>query len=165
LPKQIKPTITMALQKGDKAPDFKLFNTEKKEVSLDDFKGKNLIIHFFPLAFTGVCTTQLCTMRDNIEYYTRLNAEVLGVSIDSIFSLGKFRTEQNYTFDLLSDFNKKMIQDYGVFCENFVFGMNGVAKRAAFVIDQEGVIQYAEVLESAGNLPDFGAIKATLEAL
>ena len=155
----------MALQKGDKAPSFKLFNTEKKEVSLEGFKGKNLIIHFFPAAFTGVCTTQLCTMRDNIEYYTKLNAEVVGISVDTLFSLGKFKTEQNYTFDLLSDFNKETIQAYEAYYETFVFGMHGVAKRAAFVIDKEGVIQYAEVLESAGNLPDFMAIKATLEAL
>lgn len=155
----------MVLQKGDKAPSFTLFNSDKKQVSLEDFKGKNLIIHFFPAAFTGVCTAQLCTMRDDIEYYTRLNAVVLGISIDTVFSLGKFKTEQNYTFDLLSDFNKKAIQEYGVYFENFAFGMTGVAKRAAFVIDGEGTIQYAEVLDNPGNLPDFLAIKASLESL
>jgi peroxiredoxin len=155
----------MSLNKGDKAPSFSLFNSDKKQVSLSDFKGKNLIIHFYPAAFTGVCTAQLCTMRDNIEYYTRLNAEVLGISVDTVFSLGKFKSEQNYSFDLLSDFNKQTIQDYGVYNENFVLGMKGVAKRAAFVIDGEGIIQYAEVLENAGNLPDFSAIKAALEAI
>ena len=96
---------------------------------------------------------------------TKLNAEVLGISVDTVFSLGKFKTEQNYTFDLLSDFNKQAIQDYGVYAENFVFGMKGVSKRAAFVIDSEGIIQYAEVLENAGNLPDFLAIKTSLESL
>jgi peroxiredoxin len=155
----------MTLQKGDKAPSFTLYNSDKKKISLEDFKGKNLIIHFYPAAFTGVCTAQLCTMRDNIEYYTKLNAEVLGISVDTVFSLGKFKTEQNYTFDLLSDFNKQTIQDYGVYAENFVFGMKGVSKRAAFVIDSEGIIQYAEVLENAGNLPDFLAIKTSLESL
>lgn len=155
----------MSLQKGDKAPSFTLYNSDKKKVSLEDFKGKNLIIHFYPAAFTGVCTTQLCTMRDNMEYYTKLNAEVLGISVDSVFTLDKFKAEQNYTFDLLSDFNKETIRDYGVYFENFVFGMKGVASRAAFVIDGEGIIQYAEVLDNPGNLPDFGAIKATLEAL
>lgn len=155
----------MALQKGDKAPNFTLFNTDKQTVSLSELAGKNVIIHFFPAAFTGVCTEQLCTMRDDINYYTKLNATVLGISVDSPFTLGKFKAEQNYNFDLLSDFNKNTIKDFGVYRENFVFGMNGVANRAAFVIDSEGVVQYAEVLENPGNLPDFIAIKTTLESL
>lgn len=155
----------MALQKGDKAPNFTLFNTDKQTVSLSELAGKNVIIHFFPAAFTGVCTEQLCTMRDDINYYTKLNATVLGISVDSPFTLGKFKAEQNYNFDLLSDFNKNTIKDFGVYRENFVFGMNGVANRAAFVVDSEGVIQYAEVLENPGNLPDFIAIKTTLESL
>lgn len=152
----------MALQKGDQAPDFKLFNSELKEVSLADFKGKSLIIHFFPAAFTGVCTTQLCTMRDDLNYYTNLNAAVVGISVDSPFTLGKFKAQENYNFDLLSDFNKETAQAYHAYYENFVFNMKGVARRAAFVVDAEGVVQYAEVLESAGDLPNFAAIKATL---
>ncbi|WP_428660631.1 redoxin domain-containing protein [Runella sp.] len=155
----------MSLQKGDKAPSFTLYNTEKKQVSLEDFKGKNLIIHFFPAAFTGVCTAQLCTMRDDIEYYTRLGAEVVGISVDSLFTLGKFKAEQKYSFDLLSDFNKETSQAFGAFYDTFVFGMKGVSRRAAFVVDGEGIIQYAEVLENAGELPDFVAIKASLEQL
>ncbi len=155
----------MSLQKGDKAPSFTLYNTEKKQVSLEDFKGKNLIIHFFPAAFTGVCTTQLCTMRDDLGYYTKLGAEVVGISVDSLFTLGKFKEEQKYNFDLLSDFNKETSQVFGAYYDNFVFDMKGVSRRAAFVIDGEGIVQYAEVLESAGNLPDFTAIKATLEQL
>jgi glutaredoxin-dependent peroxiredoxin len=155
----------MALQKGDKAPNFTLFNSDKQAVSLSDLAGKNVIIHFFPAAFTGVCTEQLCNMRDNLNYYTNLNATVLGISVDSPFTLGKFKAEQNYNFDLLSDFNKNTIKDFGVYRENFVFGMNGVANRAAFVIDKEGVVQHAEVLDNPGNLPDFSAIKSTLEGL
>jgi len=155
----------MVLQKGDKAPSFTLYNSEKKKVSLDDFKGKNIIIHFYPAAFTGVCTAQLCIMRDDMEYYTKLNAEVIGISVDSVFTLEKFKAEQNYSFNLLSDFNKQTIQDYGVYFENFAFGMKGVASRAAFVVDKEGFIQYAEVLDNPGNLPDFMAIKCALESL
>ena len=155
----------MSLQKGDKAPDFKLFSSDKKEVSLGDFKGKNLIIHFFPAAFTGVCTTQLCTMRDDLSYYTNLNAAVVGISVDSPFTLGKFKEEQHYNFDLLSDFNKETSQAYQAFYENFVLGMKGVSRRAAFVVDSEGTIQYAEVLENAGELPNFSAIKETLKSL
>ena len=156
----------MTLQKGDRAPDFTLFNTEKNPVNLADFKGKNLIVHFFPLAFTGVCTKQLCTVRDAISMYKNDNADIVAISIDSIFTLGKFKEEQNLSFDLLSDFNKDVSAAYGSLFETFpAFGMKGVSKRSAFVIDKEGVIQYAEVLESPGDLPNFDAINATLAEL
>lgn len=147
----------MSLQVGDKAPDFKLKSTELKEVSLSDFAGKKVILHFFPLAFTGVCTTQLCTMRDSFGFYEGLNAEVLGVSVDSPFTLAKFKEDQSYQFPLLSDFNKEAAAAYGALYEDFL-GLKGIAKRSAFVIDEEGKVIYAEVLEDAGNLPDFAAI-------
>ena len=155
----------MALKVGDKAPDFTLVNTDTKEVSLADYKGKNVVLLFFPLAFTGVCTTELCEMRDNIATYSNLNAEVVGVSVDSPFTLAKFKEEQKLPFPLLSDFNKNVSRAYGAFYEEFVLGMKGVSKRSAFVIDKEGVIQYAEVLESAGDLPNFEAVKAALAKL
>jgi len=153
----------MSLQTGSAAPQFTLFNTEKKEVSLADFKDKKVILHFFPLAFTSVCTEQLCTMRDNFGYYEGLNAIVLGVSVDSLFTLGKFKEENNYQFDLLSDFNKEVSVAYGALYDDFAFGMKGVSKRAAFVIDEEQKIIYAEVLESAGDLPNFEAIDAAVK--
>ncbi len=152
----------MALQKGDKAPSFKLYSSDLKEVSLQDYQGKKLIIHFFPLAFTGVCTTQLCTMRDSFGYYKDLNAEIIGISVDSPFTLAKFKEDQNYRFPLLSDFNKETARAYGAVYDEFVFGMKGVAKRAAFVIDENGEVIYAEVLEEAGNLPDFEKIKTVV---
>ncbi len=152
----------MSITVGQKAIDFTLFNTEKKEVKLSDFIGKKVIIHFFPQAFTGVCTTQLCTMRDNLNYYTNLNAVVLGISVDSIFTLGKFKEEQNYNFDLLSDFNKEVSRSYGAIYEDWILNMKGVSKRSAFVIDSEGTVQYAEVLESAGDLPNFEKIQETV---
>lgn len=155
----------MALKNGDTAPSFKLYSTEKKEVSLDDYKGKNVVLLFFPMAFTGVCTTELCTMRDDIGTYQNLNAEILGVSVDSPFSLGKFKEEQNLNFPLLSDFNKDVSKSYGALYEEFVLGLKGVSKRSAFVIDQNGTIRYAEVLENAGDLPNFAAVKETLNAL
>jgi len=148
----------MALQPGSPAPQFKLFSTEKKEIALADYKGKKVVLHFFPMAFTSTCTEQLCTMRDNFGYYDGLNASVLGVSVDSLFTLAKFKEENNYQFDLLSDFNKEVSAAYGALYHDFVFGMKGVSKRAAFVIDEEQNIVYAEVLESAGDLPDFAAI-------
>lgn len=155
----------MSIQKGQSAPDFTLFNSDKKEVSLADYKGKNLVILFFPQAFTGVCTTELCSVRDNLNVYTSLNAEVVGVSVDSIFTLAKFKEEQQYNFPLLSDFNKTVSQAYGAFYDEFVFGMKGVSRRAAFVVDKNGAVQYAEVLESAGDQPNFDAIKETLSTL
>ncbi|TDB64504.1 redoxin domain-containing protein [Arundinibacter roseus] len=155
----------MSCKIGEKAPEFSLFNSEKKLVNLTDFAGKNLIIHFFPMAFTGVCTTQLCTLRDDIESYKNMNAEVVAISVDSPFALAKFKEQENYSFDLLSDFNKSTSESYGAIYEEFVFGLKGVSKRAAFVVDKEGVVQYAEVLDNAGELPNFGKIKETLTAL
>lgn len=155
----------MALQIGQTAPEFKLFNTEKKEIALSDYKGKNVVILFFPLAFTSVCTAELCSIRDNYAMYNSLNAVVLGISVDSLFTLGKFKESQNYNFDLLSDFNKEASRNYGSLYETFGFGMQGVSKRSAFVIDKNGIVQLAEVLENAGEQPNFAAIKACLEKL
>lgn len=154
----------MALQVGEQAPDFKLFDAELKEVSLKDFAGRKLVLQFFPMAFTGTCTTQLCTMRDSFGYYEGINAAVVGISVDSPFTLAKFKEDQAYQFPLLSDFNKEASQAYGAFYEEFVFNLKGVSKRAAFVVDESGKIIYAEVLESAGDLPDFEAIKQVLAA-
>lgn len=155
----------MALQIGQPAPAFKLFNTEKKEISLEDYKGKNVVVIFFPLAFTGVCTTELCNIRDNYNTYSSLNAVVLGISVDSLFSLEEFKKQQNYNFDLLSDFNKTTSTAYESIYGDFVLGMKGVSKRSAFVIDAKGILQYVEVLEDAGKQPNFDAIKACLEKL
>lgn len=155
----------MSIQVGSPAPAFTLHNSEKEEVSLSDYKGKNVVLLFFPLAFTSVCTDELCHMRDNIATYSGLNAEILAVSVDSPFTLEKFKADQQLNFPLLSDFNKSASQAYGALYENFVFGMKGVSKRAAFVIDKEGVVRYAEVLDNAGNLPNFEAVKETLSGL
>ena len=153
----------MAIQIGQPAPQFTLVSSEKKEVSLSDFKGKKVVLHFFPFAFTSVCTAQLCTMRDNFGYYDGLNAQVLGISVDSPFTLAKFKEENNYQFPLLSDFNKTASAAYGALYEEFAFGLRGVSKRAAFVIDEDQNVVYAEVLESAGDLPDFAAIAAAVK--
>lgn len=148
----------MSISAGQSAPQFKLTSSDLKEVSLADFKGKKVVIHFFPLAFTGVCTTQLCTMRDSFGYYDGLNAQILGISVDSPFTLAKFKEENAYQFPLLSDFNKEVSEAYGALYAEFAFGMKGVSKRAAFVIDEEQNVIYAEVLENAGDLPNFEAI-------
>ncbi|MCI5082336.1 MAG: redoxin domain-containing protein [Saprospiraceae bacterium] len=155
----------MAIKVGEKAPDFKLYSSDKNEVSLHDYEGKNVVLLFFPLAFTGVCTTELCNMRDDIASYNGLDAEILAVSVDSLFTLEKFKEEQKLNFPLLSDFNKTASTAYGALYEDFVLGMKGVSKRSAFVIDKKGVVRYAEVLENAGDLPNFEAVKETLSSL
>ncbi len=152
----------MYLKENDIAPEFALFDTEKNLVKLSDLRGKNVLVLFFPLAFTGVCTKELCAMRDSIADYNNLDAEVLAISVDSPFVLGKFKEEQHLNFPLLSDFNREAARAYGALYDEFVLGMKGVAKRSAFVVDKEGKIRYAEVLEDAGQLPDFEAVKAAL---
>jgi peroxiredoxin len=152
----------MTLSKGQQAPNFTLYSSELKEISLADYAGKKVVIHFFPMAFTGVCTTQLCTMRDTFGYYDELGAEILAISVDSPFALAKFKEDNDYQFNLLSDFNKETSQAYGAFYDEFVFNLKGVSKRAAFVLDENHKIVYAEVLESAGDLPDFNAIRNAL---
>ncbi|MBO0937506.1 redoxin domain-containing protein [Fibrella sp. HMF5335] len=153
----------MALEVGQKAPAFTLFSSENKPVSLSDYTQKNVVLLFFPMAFTSVCTAELCEMRDNLHTYAALNADILAISVDSPFTLARFKAEQNLPFALLSDFNKEVSEAYGALYENFVMNMKGVSKRAAFVIDQNDIIQYAEVLENAGKVPDFDAIKTVLE--
>lgn len=155
----------MTINVGDKAPTFSLRNTEKELVKSDDFAGKPLVVLFFPLAFTSVCTDELCGVRDDKAYYDGIGAEVVGISVDSLFTLEKFKKEQGYNFPLLSDWNKETCRAFGAIYEDFVLGMKGVAKRAAFVIDEKGIVQYAEVLDNAGDLPNFEKIKSTLNEL
>jgi len=155
----------MEIQIGQEAPDFKLHNTEKNLISLHDYNGKNVLLLFFPLAFTGVCTSELCSVRDTLAQYNDIGAEVIGISVDSLFVLEKFKSENDLNFTLLSDFNKEVSKLYGCLYDTFVFDMAGVAKRSAFVIDKEGKVQYAEVLESAGDLPDFDAIHGVLNKI
>ena len=155
----------MAIEIGQTAPDFTLFNTEKEEINLSEQKGQNVLLLFFPLAFTSVCTEELCSVRDNLKEYESLNAKPFGISVDSLHTLKKFKEEQALNFDLLSDFNKEVSTAYGALYEQFGYGMKGVGKRAAFVIDKAGIVRYAEVLENAGLQPDFASVKASLAAL
>jgi peroxiredoxin len=156
----------MPILAGQKAPDFTLFDTEKQKISLADSRGKNVVLLFFPLAFTGTCTKELCNVRDNIGLYNNTNASVFGISVDSLFSLGKFKEEQHLNFPLLSDFNKEASKAYDVLYETFpAFEMQGVSKRAAFVIDKEGMVKYAEICPTPGDEPNYEAIQATLKSL
>jgi glutaredoxin-dependent peroxiredoxin len=155
----------MSIKVGDKAPNFNLYNSDKQPVALDNFRGKNVLLHFYPLAFTGTCTKQLCNARDNMEVYTQLNCTVFCISIDTPHSLKVFKEQQGFTFDLLSDFDKKTIRDYDMYIDDFGLNMHGVSKRGAFVIDKEGIVQYAEVCKELTDQPDYEKIKETLEKL
>ena len=152
----------MPIKVGEKAPLFTLRNSATEEVSLSDYKEKNLVVLFFPLAFTGVCTTELCEIRDSIAEYNNMNAEVMAISVDSPFTFAKFKEEQWYNFPLLSDFNKEVSRAYGSLYEDFVLDMKGVSKRSVFVVDKEGTIKYVEVLENAADIPNFEAVKDVL---
>ena len=155
----------MALKIGDVAPAFTLPNTKREPVSLESFKGKsNVVLLFVPLAFTGTCTAEFCEISAGLGAYQSLNAEVLGVSVDSPFSLGAWAEKEKITIPLLSDFNKEVSAAYGAQYADLL-GLKGVAKRSAFVIDKGGVIRFASVSDDAKVLPDFAAIKACLAAL
>ncbi len=153
------------LQIGQKAPDFKLLNTEKVEVSLSDFKGKNVVLFFFPMAWTGNCTKEMCTVQEDYSAYKSMNAEVIGISVDSFFALKHFAVDQKLGYTLLSDFNKEVIKAYDMVHHEFAFGYKDVAKRATIVLDKDGVIRFMEVLPSPGDFPNMDAIKAAVMSL
>ena len=153
------------LQPGDKAPEFALRSSDKALVKLSEQRGKNVVLLFFPFAFTGVCTKELCEMRDSIADYEKLDAQILAVSVDSPFTLAKWKEEQGFNFPLLSDFNKTVSKKYDTLYKEFSMGLKGVSKRSAFVIDGKGIVRYAEVLENAGDIPDFTAVKQALQSI
>lgn len=150
---------------GSAIPAFSIVDTDKKNITHENLKGQPVLILFFPFAFTSVCTAELCSVRDDISRYDALNIHVLGVSTDSPFTLAKFKSDQGLNFTLASDYNKGMSKAFGAFYDEFAFGLLGVSRRAAFVVDADGVVRYAEVLDSAGDLPDFNAIHEVVATL
>ena len=153
------------LTPGDKAPEFALRASDKSLVKLSEQRGKNVVLLFFPFAFTSVCTRELCYLRDSLAHYEALDAQILAVSVDSPYTLAKWKNEQEFNFPMLSDFNKTVSKKYDSLYREFGLGLKGVSKRSAFVIDKQGIVRYAEVLENAGELPDFEAVKKTLHSL
>jgi len=155
----------MNIEIGQPAPDFTLYDSAKNKITLSDLKGQNVLLLFFPLAFTSTCTAELCSVRDNISFYNNANAKVFGISVDSLHTLAKYKGDQNLNFTLLSDFNKDVSSLYGSLYEMFGYNMRGVSKRSAFVIDKDGIVRYAEVLENASEQPNFKNITLILEKL
>jgi peroxiredoxin len=149
---------------GSIAPDFTLVNQDREPVTLSQLRGRPVVLAFFPAAFSSVCTKELCTFRDGMSGLEKAKAQVFGISVDSFFALKAFHDQQGFKFALLSDFNKQVIRDYGVFNEDMI-GLKGIAKRAVFVLDAHGVVRYREVLEDARNEPDYQKVYDTLASM
>lgn len=163
----------MSIKVGDKAPDFTLVTKAAdgpQLVKLSDLVGKsNIVLLFVPMAFTGVCTAELCDISNGISEFESLDAKVLGISGDNPFAQAAWAEKEKITITLLSDYEHEVSKAYGVAYEQFLPAKNlimgGVSKRSAFVIDKEGVVRFADVKESPGDLPDFDALKAVLKSL
>ena len=163
----------MAMKVGDKAPDFdlttKAADGPKKIKLSNNFGKKNTVLLFFPMAFTGVCTKEMCEVSAGLNQYSSLNADVLGISGDNPFAQAAWAEKEKITVPLLSDYEHKVARAYGCAYDAFLpaknLPMGGVPKRSACVVDKTGVIRYAQINESPGDLPDFEAIKSCLAQL
>ena len=163
----------MPLTVGTKAPDFTLSTKTAdgpKHVKLsDNFGKKNTLLLFFPMAFTGTCTEEMCSVGNGLREYTGLNCEVYGISGDNPFAQAAWAEKEKIAVTLLSDYEHRTSKDYGVIYDSFLpqknLGMSGVPKRSAFIVDKNGVIQYAESNDDPGKLPSFDKIKAKLAEL
>jgi peroxiredoxin len=151
----------MSVDVGSQAPDFTLMNQDRQPVTLSEQRGRPVLLAFFPAAFSSVCTKELCTFRDSLASLNRAATQVYGISVDTFFALKAFHDSQKLTFPLLSDFNKEVIRSYGVYNEDMI-GLKGIAKRAVFVVDSEGIVRHREVLDDARNEPDYGKAMTAL---
>jgi peroxiredoxin len=154
----------MSADVGSQAPDFTLTSHDRQPVTLSAHRGKPVVLAFFPAAFSSVCTKELCTFRDSMSQLNKADAHVFGISVDTFFTLKAFHDQQQLTFPLLSDFNKQVIRDYGVFNEDMI-GLKGIAKRAVFVLDKAGIVRHKEVLDDARNEPDYDKALAAVASL
>ena len=153
----------MSIDVGTQAPDFTLINHDRQPVTLSGHRGRPVVLAFFPAAFSSTCIKELCTWRDSLGRLNQAEAQVLGISVDTFFALKAFHDSEQLAFPLLSDFNKVVIREYGVFNEDMI-GLKGIAKRAVFVLDRHGVVRHREVLDDARHEPDYGKVFATLES-
>jgi peroxiredoxin len=155
----------MPIDVGAKAPDFTLPNQDREPVTLSEqLKNGPVVLAFFPAAFSGTCTTEMCTFRDSATDLNKVNAKVLGVSVDTFFAQKAWADQHKLNFPLLSDFNKDVIRSYGVVNPDMI-GLKDISKRAVFVIDRGGVVRHKEVLEDARNEPDYGKVNQALATL
>lgn len=149
---------------GESAPDFTLKDTQMQPVSLADFRGRRVVLLFFPAAFSGVCTKEMCTFRDSMAELNNLDAQVLGISVDLPYALSEFRKANGLEFPLLSDFDRRAVEAYGVVDRAFAGFSSGVAMRSVFVIDANGLIAWEWIAENQGQAPDYDAVRAAVKA-
>jgi len=155
------PTVA----EGAKAPDFTLPDQDRAPVTLsEELKKGPVVLAFFPAAFSGTCTNEMCTFRDSMSEFNRSSARVLGISTDTFFALKAWADAQRLAFPLLSDYNKTVIEQYGVVNADMI-GLKNIAKRAVFVIDRGGVVRYREVLDDARNEPDYEKVRSAIGRL
>ncbi len=156
----------MAVEVGQAAPNFTLFDTDRKPRELSEFKGKNVVLAFFPGAFTGVCTKEMCTLRDQLDEYNTMNAQVLGISVDPPFSQKVWMDQNNVTFPFLSDYNREVVNQYGVTLPGLA-GLEGyvAAQRSVFVLDKDGIVRYKWIADTPANEPDYDEVRQAVAQL
>ena len=154
------------LNPGDRAPDFNLRSTSGEMVSLSEQRGSNVVLAFFPAAFTGVCQTEMCTFRDSLSEFNDMNARIFGISVDPPFSQAEFHSQNNLTFPLLSDLGGSTVSAYGIELPNLA-GIEGynVAQRSVFIIDSDGKLRWSWVSDSPLNEPSYDDVKVALAAM
>jgi peroxiredoxin len=155
----------MSVEVGQQAPNFTLLNTAREKVSLESLRGKPVILAFFPLAFSPVCTEEMCTFRDSLAELKNAEAQVVGISVDSPFALKAFADAQQLSYPLLSDFNKEASKAYGVLNENLLGTFQGVANRAVFLIDRNGKVAHKWISDDPRVQPNYDEVKAKAKAL
>lgn len=152
----------MSINAGDRVNNFTLQNENGDKVSLTDLNdGSKVVLLFFPLAFSSTCTEEMCQIRDNMKLYDSLRVNVAGISADSFFTLKEFKKANNLNFTLLSDYNKEISRYFGCMYDDY-YGMKGVPKRSAFVINSDNIVEFAEILEDSSKLPDLKAVKSAI---
>jgi peroxiredoxin len=151
---------------GSDAPDFTLPNTKREAVTLSGLRGKNVVLAFYPAAFTGVCEKELCSFRDALAAFNDLDATVLGISVDAPFSNGAFADRNSINFPILSDYTRAAVSAYGVAHDDFA-GMAGytAAKRSVFVVDKQGKLRWSWIADNPGQEPNYEAVQAAVKAL
>lgn len=156
----------MPVDVGQSAPGFTLYDQDRQQRSLADFKGKSVVLAFYPGAFTGTCTTEMCTLRDSIDQFNSLNTQVLGISVDPPFAQKAWADQNNLNFPILSDFNRQATNQYDVALPNLA-GMEGyvACNRAVFIVDKDGVVRYRWISPSPANEPDYDEIRQNLDQL
>lgn len=156
----------MAITVGQAAPDFTLHETPQQQRSLSDYRGKKVVIAFFPGAFTGVCTTEMCALRDRIDQFSDMNAEIIGITVDPPFAQAAWKAANEVHYTFLSDYNREVVNAYDVALPGLA-GMQGyvAAKRAVTIVDAEGIVRYHWVADSPGVEPNYADLRDAVAAL